>query len=65
MGEDRGFNPNHLPNPEEEAAFLTPERNDIYGQGISGADKKSGKGLRVGRREELQCERATVRAGGC
>lgn len=53
MGEEGSFSPTHLPNPKEEAAFLKPEKSDIYGQRISRADKKSRKGLGVGRREEL------------
>jgi hypothetical protein len=53
MGEEGGFSPTDLPNPKEEAAFLTPEKSDIYGQRISRTDKKSRKGLGVGRREEL------------
>lgn len=53
MGEEGGFSPTHLPNPKEVAAFLTPEKSDIYGQRISRADKKSRKGLGEGARKEL------------
>lgn len=52
MGEEGGFSPTHLPNPKE-AAFLTPEKSDIYGQRISRTDKKDRKGLGVGRRGEF------------